>query len=148
MGNLPKYRLTPSPPFYHCGVDYAGPFNTRDRRSRGYKTFKAYICLFICMNTKAIHLELVSSLSTETFLATLRRFIARRGKPQSIYSDNGTNFVGADTELRKLKLLIKTDSKLIQNRMKGKLLIGILFHRALHTLAAYGNRTSSLLKLS
>ena len=60
-----------------------------------------FVCLFVCMSTTAIHLELVDDLSTDHFIMALKRFIARRGRPQSIYSDNGTNLVGADNELRK-----------------------------------------------
>ncbi|XP_030765048.1 uncharacterized protein LOC115889242 [Sitophilus oryzae] len=60
---------------------------------------KAYICLFVCMATKALHLELVSDLSSETFLGALLRFISRRGRCNHIYSDCGTNFVGASREL-------------------------------------------------
>ncbi|XP_055714973.1 uncharacterized protein LOC129809183 [Phlebotomus papatasi] len=65
-------------------------------------TTKAYIALFVCMSTKALHLELVSSLTTEAFIASLRRFVARRGIPSHIFSDNGTTFVGADRELKNL----------------------------------------------
>lgn len=99
MGDLPSKRVNPAPPFYTCGVDYDGPILIRDRQGRGYKVTKAYIALFVCFTTKAVHLELVSDLSTEAFLAALRRFSARRGKPTQIYSDNGTNFVGSKKEL-------------------------------------------------
>lgn len=107
MGDLPHVRVTPARPFLNCGVDYAGPFLIRDRSTRNYKTTKAYICLFICMATKATHIELVSSLSTEAFLASMRRFASRRGKCSNIYSDNGTNFAGANAELIKF---IKDDT--------------------------------------
>lgn len=63
---------------------------------------KAYLCVFVCLSVKAVHLELVSDLTTKAFLATLRRFIARRGKPSLIRSDHGTNFVGAARELKNL----------------------------------------------
>lgn len=102
MGNLPKQRVTPSCPFTFTGVDFAGPFQGRDRRARGYKTYKTYVCLFICFSTKAIHLEAVLDLTAQAFLAALRRFIARRGTPIKIISDNGTNFVGANSELKRL----------------------------------------------
>ena len=57
---------------------------------------------FVCLAVEAIHLELVKSLSTEAFITTLKRFIARRGRPKAIYSENGTNFIGAYKELRRL----------------------------------------------
>ena len=61
---------------------------------------KAYICVFICFSTKAVHLEAISDITTDAFLASLRIFIARRGKAQSISSDNGTNFVRAKRQLK------------------------------------------------
>lgn len=102
MGPLPLPRASPSPTFYNTGVDYAGPFHIRDRKGRGGRTSKCYICLFICLSTKALHLEIVSDLSTDSFLAAIRRFTARRGKPRNLYSDNGTTFVGASNELLEL----------------------------------------------
>lgn len=63
---------------------------------------KGYVCLFICLATKALHIEAITELSTDAFLNTLKRFISRRGKPNNIYSDNGTNFIGANTKLQKL----------------------------------------------
>lgn len=94
MGNLPKERITPTFPFNRCGVDYCGPVHVLNRKGRGAKTSKAYICLFVCFVTRAVHLELVSDLTTEAYLLALNRFISRRGKPQEIFSDNGRNFVG------------------------------------------------------
>ena len=102
MSDLPSPRVHLSFPFANTGVDYAGPFLLKDRRGRGCKTFKAYVSLFICLSTKAIHLELVSELSTAAFLSAFKRFIARRGMPETIYSDNGKNFVGASNELKAL----------------------------------------------
>ncbi len=100
MGNLPSPRITPSRPFLNVGVDYAGPFILKNPIGRAPKTYKAYMCLFVCMATKAIHLEAVSSLTTAAFIDTLRRFVSRRGVPAAIFSDCGTNFVGAERELR------------------------------------------------
>lgn len=64
--------------------------------ARGYKTQKGYIAIFVCMTVKAIHIEAVTDMTAEAFVAALRRFIARRGKVTNIYSDNGTNFVLAN----------------------------------------------------
>lgn len=102
MGNLPSSRLHQVKPFQCVGVDFGGPFLITMTRSRGTKYTKAYVCLFICFAVKAIHLELVSDLSSEAFLAALRRFIARRGRCNRIFSDGGTNFRGAYTLLRTL----------------------------------------------
>lgn len=99
MGSLPVQRITPSRPFTVTGVDYAGPFNIIYERKRGAKSHKAYVCVFICFSTKAIHLEIVTDLSTTSFLQCLSRFISRRGSPKEIHSDHGTNFQGAKREL-------------------------------------------------
>jgi len=102
MGSLPKKRVAPSRPFFVTGVDFAGPITTLVNKGRGRKTNKSYIALFIYFSTKAIHLELTSELTAEAFLATLRRFIGRRGCPQKIFSDNATNFVRAQRNIKDL----------------------------------------------
>lgn len=84
--------------FFNTGVDYAGPIDIRVSKGRGNKSYKGYISLFVCLATRAIHLEVVSDQSSEAFLCALKRFI---GLCQNIYSDNGTNFVGADKILAK-----------------------------------------------
>lgn len=101
MGNLPQPRVHIDRPFTHTGVDCAGPINVRLSKGRGAKSYKAYIVLFVCLSTKAVHIEAVSDMSTPTFIAAYRRFCARRGFPQHMYSDNGTNFVGASKVLRR-----------------------------------------------
>ncbi|XP_037930561.1 uncharacterized protein LOC119665393 [Teleopsis dalmanni] len=102
MGNLPVERLTPSRPFARCGIDFCGPFNTY-LRIRGKPPYKTYIAIFICMATKAVHIEVVSCLSTDAFIAALKRMIGRRGLPSDIFCDNATNFVGASNQLTELK---------------------------------------------
>ena len=102
MGDLPDYRVNPNFAFTNVGTDFGGPFLLKDRQTRGAKLIKAYMCLFICMSTKAVHIELVTELTTQAFLAALNRFIGRRGKPSNIYSDNGSNYRGANTELKKI----------------------------------------------
>ena len=105
MGNLPRNRITPSRPFSNCGVDFCGPINTY-LRIRGKAPYKTYVAIFICFSSKAVHLEAVSDLSTNAFLAALRRLIGRRGLPTDIYCDNATNFVGAKNHLAELKSFI------------------------------------------
>lgn len=95
MGNLPKFRLQQIKPFIVTGVDYAGPITLKTSTTRRAISCQAYICLFVCMTTKALHLELASDLSTEVFLMAMCRFISRRGPVEQIHSDCGTNFVGA-----------------------------------------------------
>lgn len=95
MGRLPPARISQLKPFQNVGVDYGGPFNITIGKRRGIKSQKAYICLFVCFVTKAVHLELASELSAEAFIAALRRFVSRRGLCTHITSDCGSNFVGA-----------------------------------------------------
>ncbi|XP_050056095.1 uncharacterized protein LOC126549771 [Aphis gossypii] len=102
MANLPSIRVKPDYPFTNVGMDYGGPFVVKEARRRNSRTQKAYIALFVCMSVKAIHVEVVTDLSTETFLAAFDRFIARRGVPTEIRSDCGTNYVGAAREFKNL----------------------------------------------
>ncbi|XP_018401614.1 PREDICTED: uncharacterized protein LOC108778819 [Cyphomyrmex costatus] len=102
MGNLPRSRVTPSRPFSHTGVDFAGPILLRTSKGRGHKAYKGFLAVFVCFSSRAVHLEVVSDYTTEAFLAAFRRFTARRGLCQVVYSDCGTNFVGADAQLRAL----------------------------------------------
>lgn len=113
MGQLPAARISPAKPFEQSGVDFAGPIIIKAGPRRSKITTKSYIAVFVCMSTKAIHLELVSDLTSEAFIATLRRFIARRGKLSHLYSDNGTNFVGANNELQEIvKIYESTESQI------------------------------------
>ncbi|XP_076765007.1 uncharacterized protein LOC143432076 [Xylocopa sonorina] len=102
MGDLPEARVTESRPFTHVGIDYCGPFFIKERKHRSRNQHKAYVAVFVCLAVKAVHLELVSDLTSKGFIAALKRFIARRGLCKAIYSDNGRNFVGADNELQEL----------------------------------------------
>ena len=101
--------------FEHVGLDFAGPLYLKRGSVRKPIIFKSYVCVFVSMSVKAVHLELVSNLSTESFIACLRRFVAQRGKPSSIWSDHGTNFVGANRILKELYtfLLSKETEKII-----------------------------------
>lgn len=79
MGNLPKERIMPAPAFTNTGIDYAGPLNIRVSKERGTKSYKGFIVVFVCLATRAIHLEVVSDLTTEAFIAAFHHFSARRG---------------------------------------------------------------------
>jgi len=98
MAPLPKNRVQFSRPFTITGVDFAGPLLIRSGIRR-VTAIKTWIAVFVCFATRAIHLEAVVGLTSDAFMASLRRFMSRRGKCRKIYSDNGTNFVGAQKEL-------------------------------------------------
>ena len=102
LGQVPTERVTPGLVFEKVGIDYAGPVYTKSGSTRRPVVSKSYICVFVSLSVKAVHLELVSSLTSEAFIATLRRFIARRGHPTLIMSDHGRNFIGANRELQDL----------------------------------------------
>ena len=102
LGQLPPERITPSSVFENVGVDYAGSFHIKYGSVRKLTIVKAYVCVFVCLSVKAVHLESVTDLTTDAFITAFRRFIARRGKPSLIWSDHGTNFVGTARELKEL----------------------------------------------
>ncbi|GFS54771.1 integrase catalytic domain-containing protein [Trichonephila clavipes] len=114
MADFPATRVTACRVFSQVGIDYCGLFQLKTFSGKCRQIRKVYVCVFICFTIKAIHLEIVSDLTTEAFLAALKRFVARRGQPIEIHSDNGRNFVGANNELRKiLKALFKVGSSLV-----------------------------------
>lgn len=101
MSNLPSSRLATDRCFRNIGVDFAGPITIRAKHDiRNPKLAKGYICVFVCLATRAVHLEVVEDLTTAAFLDAYNRLVARRGAVQNCYSDNGRNFVGAAKELR------------------------------------------------
>ncbi|KAK2920579.1 hypothetical protein Q8A73_000064 [Channa argus] len=112
MADLPLSRVLPDePPFTRTGVDCFGPFTIK----RGRTTAKRYGVIFTCMATRAVHIEVAASLDTDSFINALRRFIARRGQVLEIHSDNGTNFVGAEGELK--RSLEEWNMSKIENRL-------------------------------
>lgn len=98
MAPLLKEQITADkPPFTYVGVDYFGPLIVKSGRSH----VKRYGCLFTCLASRAVHIEIAHSLTTNSFIAAFQRFISRRGVPEKVYSDNGSNLVSGDHELRK-----------------------------------------------
>ena len=95
MANLSEEQLVASTVFSNVGADYFGPFTVKI----GRRNEKRWCCLFTCLTVRAVHIEIVPKLDTDCFLNAIMRFIARRGKPVKMISDNGTNFVGAEKEL-------------------------------------------------
>ncbi|XP_043271219.1 uncharacterized protein [Venturia canescens] len=122
MGDLPAQRVCGFVrPFVTTGIDYAGPIQIRESRRRGrIHVCKGYIAVFTCFSTKAVHLELVTELTTEAFLAALRRFTARRGVCSQLFSDNATNFVGAARELKEIYEFLEKEKTEIENNLANQ----------------------------
>ncbi|XP_076660370.1 uncharacterized protein LOC143363708 [Halictus rubicundus] len=102
MGMLPAQRVQPARAFSVSGVDYAGPIPMLMTRARGQRTTKGYVVVFVCLCTKAVHLDVVSDLSSASFIAAFKRFVARRGRCHQMLSDNATTFRGADQLLKRM----------------------------------------------
>lgn len=113
-GNLPVDRTHVSHLFQVIGVDYAGPIKYK---KRGKVESKAYIVLYACSLCRALYLDLVSSLETQEFILSLKKFIARKGRPDKLYSDNGSTLVGAAGWLRKTMSDEKFSQFLAQNEI-------------------------------
>lgn len=111
MGNLPASRLNSDRPFTTVGVDFASPLLIKDGKLRNRKIIKCYLSVFVCFSTKAVHLELVGDLTSESFFNSLKRFVSRRGLCKHIYCDNATNFVGARNALNEVYKVLKSIEK-------------------------------------
>ena len=108
MANLPSSRLMEVPPFTYFGVYMFGLFIIKQRQSE----VKQYGAMFTCMNSRAVHIEITHSLDTDSFIQPFRRMIARRGNIRNISSDNGSNFIGVENELK--RAFEEMDDKKIQ----------------------------------
>ena len=141
MAPLPKDRTCTDSlkAFTRISVDFAGPFLTK--QGRGKTQLKRYLCLFTCLATRAVHLEMVYGLDTDTFLNAFYRFTSRRGLPSIVYSDNGSNFIGAEKELRKLAKAI--DRKKLQDDTSDR---GIEWHFNPPLTPHFGGAHESLVK--
>ncbi|KAL0147688.1 hypothetical protein M9458_056997 [Cirrhinus mrigala] len=95
MADLPRDRTDLSPPFTYCGMDCFGPFYAK----QGRKEYKRY-CLFTCLCSRAVHIEMLEDMTADAFINALCCFIAIWGAVRQIRSDQGTNFVGAKSELK------------------------------------------------
>ena len=142
MGQLPIERVTPGLIFEKVGVDYAGSIYVKYRYIRKPTLVKAYIWMLVSLTVKAVHLKLVSDLTTEAFIACLRRFIARRGKPSTIWSDHGTNFVGANREIKEFVQFLnkRENAKKVSKFVLSKKSIGVSFLNMPHTLSGCGKQ--------
>ena len=109
MADLPSERLDASTPFINTGVDFAGPIVTKPN-------YKNYIAIFVCFATKAVHIELVTDLSKDSCILALKRFISRRGLPEKLFSDNGSNFIAARNDFLEM---IFSDVRAILSKDSG-----------------------------
>ncbi|KAK0144245.1 hypothetical protein N1851_017387 [Merluccius polli] len=101
MADLPKDRLCSDPPFTYVGLDVFGPWLVTARKTRGGQAeAKRWAVIFACMSIRAIHIEVIESMDTSSFINALRRFFAIRGAVKLLRSDCGTNFVSACKELQ------------------------------------------------
>ncbi|GFX07819.1 integrase catalytic domain-containing protein [Trichonephila clavipes] len=113
MVNLPKERVRENFPFDCSGIDFIGPFWIKSNKQHKSSLYKTYVSIFVCFVPKSVHFELVSDLTTQAFIASLKIFIARRGRPSLLFSNNGKRFIGANVELKRLyKLVISPDPEL------------------------------------
>ncbi|CAD7001742.1 unnamed protein product [Ceratitis capitata] len=101
MAALPPERSTYTLPFHTIGVEFAGPFLLKTSTLRRVYHSKAFVCVFVCFSTKAIHQEVCSDLTTGAFKAAFARFVGRRGIPHKIMSDKGKTFIGAQRSLQR-----------------------------------------------
>ena len=130
--------LPGQPPFSHVGIDFFSPFLVKQGRSQ----VKRYGCIFTCLNIRAVHIEVAHLLDSDSFLNALHRFIARRGKPVLVRTDNGSNFVSGDKEIRANILqwntqriheyLLQQDVRWMFNPLSGSHHGGI-WERCIHT---------------
>ncbi|GFX53077.1 uncharacterized protein TNCV_1655361 [Trichonephila clavipes] len=112
MGDLPVLRLIAGIVFFKSGAYFATPFQAKPRKGRDVRALKTYAFIFECFITKAVYLELIEDLTANSFIAVLRHFIARRGRPEELYSDCGTNFL--------LVLLNKRDYNKVINYLSNE----------------------------
>jgi len=113
---LPQSRTQDSPPFTVTGKDFTEALYVQ----QGSEEAKVYICLFTCVATRAVHLEVVTDLSTETFLLAFRRFTSRKGLPQTVISDNASTYLSAAEELTKLFNLLDLTTTLSRQGVTWK----------------------------
>ena len=113
MADLPKDRFQEAAPFTYCAFDMFGPFKIKVKRSE----VKRYVAMFTCLASRAIHIEVSHSMTTDSLIQALRRLIATRGNVRQIRSDNGPNLVGVEQEL--IHAFNEMDHTKIQNFLQN-----------------------------
>ncbi|GBM79883.1 hypothetical protein AVEN_220436-1 [Araneus ventricosus] len=138
MGNLPRVRVVPDYLFNYSGVDFCGPFMIRYRNQRKGILHKMDICIFVCFVSKVVHIEIVSELTSEACIATLKRIFGRRSKCAKLYSDNSKTFVGANQEIKGLLKLAKEPDEKLSGSCQLRELNGSSYRRERLPLVACG----------
>ncbi|XP_054713427.1 uncharacterized protein LOC129222888 [Uloborus diversus] len=115
MAELPKDRVNPSYPFFVTGIDFCGPFFIKFKNQRKGVLNKVYVVVYVCLSTKAIHLDFVTDMTTQAFIASLKRFFGRRGKCSKIITDNAKTFVGANVEIKRLQKMVRIPDEILSN---------------------------------
>ena len=149
--NLPEIRVSEDPPFTHTGVDFAGPLyiKCRSNADQSDEVIKSYVCLFTCVSTRSIHLELAIKLNVNSFLTAFRRFAARRGLPATMISDNASTFKSASKEIRQIARSSDVHQYLIDKKTTWKFIIehapwwGGFWERMIRTVKACLQKTIS-----
>ncbi|XP_077270169.1 uncharacterized protein LOC143901618 [Temnothorax americanus] len=136
MGDLPTHRVVPSKPFSHTGVDFCGPIYVREGSRRNAKSAKAYVAVFVCMATKAVHLEVVSSMTTDAFLSAFKRFIGKEANRQMYFLitapislEQTANWKNLETYSPKKSTSIRSQKSLLQTKLSGTSTSGPSFRR-------------------
>ena len=133
MADLPAECVTGEhPAFFNTGIDCFGPFDV----SQGRKTIKRYGCIFVCLATKAIHIEVLHTLSTDSFINGLRRFISRRGQVNTLFR---TMVQTSEALILNLKRHLLNGIKTYQTGLNKRASIGSSIHPLPPTSAGYGN---------
>ena len=121
--DLPSFRVSKDPPFTYTGIDFTGPMYLREALAQDANTSKAYICLFTCCSTRAIHLEMSTDLSVSSFLLLFRRFASRRGLPVTLISDNAKTFKAASKDIVKIARSAEVTKLLNSHRVSWKFIV-------------------------
>ena len=120
MVPLPAERVQIAPPFTNIGLDFTGPLYLKVKEGSKTSTSKAYMCIFICEDSLAVHLELLSSMTTQDFLQAFRRMANRRGMAEVFHSDNQTTFHKAAKVFKastKRMKLAKIDPSIVEDKL-------------------------------
>ncbi|XP_023230433.1 uncharacterized protein LOC111630550 [Centruroides sculpturatus] len=120
LGNLPYERVNQNYVFNCTGIDFYGHFLIKYKNQRINTYNKIYVCIFICFVTRAIHLETVSDLTSDSFIATLKRFFSRHGKSAKLFTDNAKTFIGAQAELKQLYNMVNKPNEKLANYLSSE----------------------------